>query len=182
MLKTLLLLSAMMLWSFPAWAVQEKTTASSDAPAIADQCARTLEPLDSILEDLENESLPLKDESGQPLGHRPIENRRQALAELRQTLDALRADPASLKWAATLLIQSESLSDDLYDLSQIAYDNDHEELGKRLSEVVNALDAQQDSIESLTLSLADAKENRIRQLEDENATLRQQLKEATARH
>ncbi len=182
MRQLLLFLSAAAVCLCPAWGAQESASEEPDVTGVTARYEESLKPLDAIFEDLENENLPLKDESGEAIGHRPLENRRQALEELRQTLEKLRMDPTSLKWAMTLLIQSESLSDDLYDLAQIAYDNDREELGKRLSEVVGALDAHQDSIEALALSLADAKEIRIRKLEDENASLRQQLKEATAKH
>jgi hypothetical protein len=177
-----LLLAAAALAVSPAWGAQENSSAATGVPDLAARLEKCVEPLDGVFDDIENENLPLTNESGEPLGHRPLENRRQALTELRQTLEKVRAEPASLKWAATLLIQSESLSDDLYGLSQIAYDNDREEMGRRLSEVVNSLDAERDSIESLTLSLADEKEDRIRRLEAENGALRRQLKRATERH
>lgn len=182
MRKSFLLVSAIAVCLTPAWSAQQSSTESPDVTGVTARYEESLKPLDAIFEELESENLPLKDESGEPIGHRPIQNRRQALEDLRQTLEKLRMDPASLKWATTFLIQSESLSDDLYDLSQIAYDNDREELGKRLSEVVGELDAQRDSIEGLALALADAKENQLRKLEDENASLRQQLKDATAKH
>jgi hypothetical protein len=173
-----LLFAAVTLVALPSWAAQEGSLTPTEVPGFAADYEKSLGPLDGIFDDLESENLPLTNDSGEPLGHRPIENRRQALADLRQTLEKIRAKPGSLKWAATLLIQSESLSDDLYDLAQIAYDNDREDIGRRLSEVVKALDAQRDLIESLTLSLADQKENRIKQLEAENAALRKQLKPA----
>lgn len=182
MRPSFLLLSAFVLSLSPALGAQESTSTAPDVAGVTARYEESLKPLDAIFEDLENENLPLKDESGEPIGHRPIENRKQALEELRQTLEKLRMNPESLKWATTFLIQSESLSDDLYDLTQIAYDNDREELGKRVSEVVGELDAQNDSIENLAFALADAKENRIKQLEEENAGLRQQLKDATAKH
>ncbi len=181
MRTTILLLSAIALGLSPAWGAQENDATAAGVTEFVARYEKTLEPLDAVLEDLESENLPLANESGEPLGHRPIENRRRTLEELRQTLEKLRAEPASLKGVATLLIQSESLSDELYDLAQIAYDNDREELGKRLSEVVNALDAEQDSIESLTLALADEKEDRIKKLEAENESLRQKLKKAVER-
>ena len=97
---------------------------------------------------------------------------------MRDTLDKLRAEPRNLTLATKLFIQSESLTDDLYDLAQIAYDNDREELGRQLSDLVARLDAEGDSIESYALALAQEKEDRIKQLEAENANLRQQLKQA----
>ncbi len=177
-----LFLTALVLSLSPALDAQESNSTAADVSGVTARYEESLKPLDAIFEDLGNENLPLKDESGEPIGHRPIENRKQALEDLRQTLEKLRMNPESLKWATTFLIQSESLSDDLYDLSQIAYDNDREELGRRLSEVVGELDAQTDAIENLVFALAGAKEKRIRQLEDENANLHQQLKDAAAKH
>jgi hypothetical protein len=181
MRTTILLLAAIALGSSPAWSAQDNNSTVAQVPDLASHYEEILGPLDSVLEDLENENLPLTNESGEPVGHRPIENRRKALEDLRQTLEKLRGEPASLKGAVTLLVQSESLSDELYDLAQVAYDNDREELGKRISEVVNSLDAEQEAVESLTLALADEKEDRIKKLEVENESLRQKLKKAVER-
>lgn len=175
MRKAWLILPVLLLFSAPAICADEKGAAPSP-PAFLAEDEKNLEPLDAVYEDLESEKLPLMDEAGQPVGHRPLENRRQALSDLRHTLEQLRADPGNLVSVTTLFIQSESLADDLYDLSQVAYDNDREELGRRLAELVTRLDAQRDAIETYTLSLATEKEERIRKLESENGNLRQDLK------
>jgi hypothetical protein len=178
MQKTLLILCGFLLCFAPAWGAQKETPAAEKTPEFLVRYSKLLEPLDAAYASLESENLPLLDESGQPVGRHPIENRREALAELRDTLNKLRAEPRNLTLATKLFIQSESLTDDLYDLAQIAYDNDREELGKQLSDLVARLDAERDSIESYTLVLAQEKEDRISQLEAENAKMRQQIKQA----
>jgi ABC-type phosphate transport system auxiliary subunit len=179
MRKTILVISGFLLCFAPAWGAQKGTSVAEETPEFLARYCKLLEPLDTVYENLETENLPLLDDSGQPVGRHPIENRREALAELRDTLNKLRPEPRNLTLATKLFVQSESLTDDLYDLSQIAYDNDREELGKQLSNLVARLDAERDSIESYTLVLAQEKEARIRRLEAENANLRQQLKQAS---
>lgn len=175
-MRKALIVLAMILTCLPqAWSTEETPRKGADLIAFLETCQKILQPLDAVYEDLESENLPLMDESGQPLGHRPLENRRQALAELRHTVEQLHAEPENLVLVTTLFIEFESLTDDLYDLSQIAYDNDREDLGRRLAELVSQLDAQRDTIESYTLSLAAEKESRLQQLEDENQNLHFEL-------
>lgn len=139
---------------------------------------KQLQPLDAAYADLENEKLPLRDELGKLLGRRPIENRRQALASLRDTVHRLEANPQDLVLTTELFLKTESLTDDLFDLSQTAYDNDREELGNRFSDLLTAIDNKKDLIESYALSLAGEKQERIRELEKENRDLQRKLKEA----
>jgi DNA anti-recombination protein RmuC len=176
MRKTLWALAALFLCLSQARGAEKTTLTAESMPEFVARYQKLLQPLDAIYENLESENLPLRDETAQPIGHHPLENRRQALSELRDTLAKLGADPRNLTLVTTFFIQSESLSDDLYDLTQIAYDNDREELGKQLSDVVARVDAQRDAVESYTLALAQEKEDRIQQLEAENASLRQELK------
>jgi hypothetical protein len=179
MRRTLMVISGFLLCFAPARGAQKETSTADSTPEFVARYPKLLEPLDAVYKDLESENLPLLDESGQPVGRHPIENRREALAELRDTLNKLCAEPRNLTLVTKFFIQSESLTDDLYDLSQIAYDNDREELGKQLSDLVARLDAEGDPIESYTLALAQEKEDRIRQLEAENANMRQQLKQVS---
>ncbi len=178
MRKALLIISGFLLCFVPVWDARGETLSAQKMPEFLARYPKLLEPLDAAYDGLESENLPLLDDSGQPVGRHPIENRREALAELRDTLKKLRAEPRDLSLVTKFFIQSESLTDDLYDLSQIAYDNDREELGRQLSDLVARLDAEGDSIESYALALAQEKEDRIKQLEAENANLRQQLKQA----
>ncbi len=162
---------------FHSVAQSDELTPSS-LPDFLSDYERSLIPLDAAYADLANETLAPLDEKGQPLGHRPIENRRQAIADLRQTLHRLTANPQDLLLTTTLFIQTETMADDLFDLSQIAYDNDREELGKRLSDLMTALDRYRDGIESYMLSLARDAQERLGRLERENRDLQQKLKEA----
>ena len=68
------------------------------------------------------------------------------------------------------------MTDDLYDLSQIAYDNDREDLGKRLSDLMTPLDRDRAQIESYTLTLAEETEARAEELEKRNQELEQTRK------
>jgi hypothetical protein len=156
-----------------------KLTAST-LPQFLAEFQRSLEPLDSAFDDLENAKLPLLDDSGHPLGRRNIQDRRKTLSELRDAIKQLGASPQDLVLAVTLFSRTERLADDLYDLSQIAYDNDQEELGTRLADLLTTLDPNQDLIESYALSLATEREERLRALEKENQDLQQKLKEAQA--
>jgi hypothetical protein len=132
---------------------------------------RNLIPLEGAYGEIENDPLPLYDENGQPLGHRPLEDRRKALADLRETLHQLSDKPRELRLALKLFFETEDLNDDLYDLAQIAYDNDREELGKRLADVVNALDLNRALIENYALALAEETEARVEELEKRNQKL-----------
>jgi vacuolar-type H+-ATPase subunit I/STV1 len=180
MQKAWLFLPMLLALSSPAWGADEKS-AHPNPPAFLGAYKDDLKPLDALYEDLESENLPLLDETGQPVGHRPLENRRQALAELRNTLDQLRQDPENLVSVTETFIQTESLSDDLYDLSQIAYDNDREDLGRWLAELVSRLDEERGDLESYARALAARKEFRIHELESENERLRENLKQIMGR-
>ena len=75
-------------------------------------------PLEKVYKELTNQDLPLRDQSGQPLARRPIQDRLAALTTLRQTERQLAAKPEDLVLATTIVIQTESLAtDDLFDLS-----------------------------------------------------------------
>lgn len=182
MRKSVVLLAAVILACAPRLRAQEDNPTAASVTAQADRFEKTLEPLDSVLDDLESENLQMNNDSGGPQEHRPVENRRQALTELRQTIQKLRAQPDDLKGVVTLLVQSEALSDELFELVQVAYDNDREELGRRISEVVTDIDAQQDSVQALVMAVADEQESRIKKLEADNETLRKQLKQAREKH
>jgi len=99
---------------------------------------------------------------------------------LRDTVKQLEVSPQDLVLTMTLFSRAERLADDLYDLSQIAFDNDQEELGTRLADLLTSFDRNQDLIESYALRLATEEEERLRALEKENQNLQQKLKEAQA--
>lgn len=175
MRRVWILLPTFLFCLLPVARAQAPNPMRDDAPEFLNAYEKSLQPLDALYDDLESENMPLTDESGQPLGHRPIANRRESLDELRHTLAQLRDNPRNMVLVTTLFIESEALTDDLYDLSQTAFDNDREELGKRLADLVSGLDAQRDAIENYTLALASEKEERLHRLESENADLRSEL-------
>lgn len=179
--RILLVILAGML-SFPSVRrAQDETLTASTLPEFLARYEQNLGPLDQAYEELTNENVPLRDETGQPLGRRHIEDRRQALAGLRQTVHQLASSPSDLVLTTTLFAQTEALVDDLFDLSQICYDNDREELGKLFSDLETTIDRNNDLVESYALKLATAKQDRLQELEKENRDLQQKLKEAAER-
>lgn len=158
---------------------QEQNPAASDIPEFVARYQESLERVDAAFSDLASENLPLRDDEGKPLARRPLEDRRQALADLRDTSSRLAQNPQDLVLATTLFVRSEALADDLFDLAQLAYDNDREELAKRLTDLLGVMDHDKDLLQSFALSLAEKKEERIHQLEKENQELKDRLKEAT---
>jgi hypothetical protein len=156
---------------------QEKLT-SANLPEFLKHYDTNFSLLDQIYRELAEEELPLRDEAGQPLGRRPIEDRRQALSDLRQNLLRLAADPQDLVLTATLVFKTENLADDLFDLSQIAYDNGREELGKRLGDLQITMDHNKEMLAAYLLALAAEKQERIVQLEKEITELERKIKEA----
>lgn len=165
-------------WAVSLEAQDEKLTAYNLPQFLADY-ERSLGHIDSAFADLASEGLPLRDESGKPLGRRNITDRRKTVADLRDAEKRAAASPQDLVLALTLFSDNERLADDLYDLSQIAYDNDREELANRLTELLATVDHNQDLIESYVLNLAAEKQKTILALQQENRELQQKLKGAT---
>jgi Fe-S cluster assembly scaffold protein SufB len=156
---------------------QQKLTATN-LPDFLARYDTNFGPLQAVFKDLANENLPMTDETGQPLARRHMEDRLLALTNLRQTARQLAAKPEDLVLTATLVIRTESMADDLFDLSQVAYDNDREELGKQLSTLQVTLEENKDLLADYLLELAAEKQNRLQQLEKEVDDLNQKLKEA----
>lgn len=136
-----------------------------------------LRPLQKVYDGLGEENLPLEDERGQSLTRRNIEDRRRSLREILSTIDGLASAPQDLVLATRLLLQTEALTDDLFDLSQAAYDWDREELGKQLHDLETVVDGHSAWIESYVLSLAADRQARLRELEKENEDLKKHLSE-----
>lgn len=142
---------------------------------------KNLDRVGEAYSDLVNENLPLRDETGQPVGRHHLDDRRKELADLRQTVRELAENPQDLVRTIRLFIQTETLVDDIFDLSQIAYDNDNEELGKRFSDLETATDQNREFLESYALSLAGEKQQRVLELEKQNSDLEKKLKEVAER-
>lgn len=163
----------------PRAEAQDKNPAAFDLGEFLQRHESGLRQLDRLYGELANENLPMRDEAGQPLTRRPIEDRRQALNELVTTVQQLAANPQDMVSATKFLVQSEALADDLFALSQIAYDNNREELGRQLADHLRLMDRHNALIESYALDLAAEKETRLRELEKQNQELRLKLREAT---
>jgi hypothetical protein len=178
MLRIPLVLMAAMVWFPIASAAQNEELTDSNVPEFLARYEQSLGAVNQAFDDLVNENLPLHDETGQPLGRHHIEDQRQTLVSLRDTLHRLASNPQDVVQFTTLLVQNEVLADDLYDLSQTAYDNDREELGKHFADLEASVDHDNQRVEAYALKLAGAKQDRIVQLEKENRELQEKLKEA----
>ncbi len=151
---------------------------TSNLPQFLAGYEQSLEPVDAAYADLINQPFPMRDDSGKQVGRREIQDRRKIVADLRQTARALAARPEDLVLALTLFDVSEKLGDDLYDLSQIAYDNDLEEPAMRLNELLATVNQNQDLIEAYVFHLAAAKQKQLLELQKETQQeLRQKLAE-----
>jgi hypothetical protein len=162
---------------FPTSLLAQQQLTAANLPEFLARYDTNFGPLDAVFKDLTNENLPLTDESGQPLARRPLADRLQSLPSLRQTARQLAAKPEDLVLATTLVIRTESLADDLFDLSQVAYDNDREELGNRLNNLQTTMEDNKGLLADYLLALAADKQNRLQQLEKEVDDLHQKLKE-----
>jgi hypothetical protein len=154
---------------------------SSDLPRFLTGYEQSLEPIDAAYSDLVNHPWPMRDGSGKRVGHREIKDRRKIIADLRETAKELAANPDDLLLALTLFDQTEKLGDDLYDLSQIAYDNDMEEPAMRLTELLGTVDHNQDLIAGYVFTLTKQQQKQLLQLQRENQEMRQKLRGAEAK-
>jgi len=176
MKKALILLFMFSVAIFPTTLLPQQKLTAANLPDFLARYDTNFGPLDAVFKDLASESLPLTDEAGQPLARRPLADRLLALTNLRQTARQLAAKPEDLVLATTLVIRTESLADDLFDLSQVAYDNDREELGNRLSNLQTTMEENKELLADYLLALAAEKQNRLQQLEKEVDELHQKLK------
>jgi hypothetical protein len=152
---------------FPATLQAQQKLTATNLPDFLARYDTNFGPLDAAFNDLKNGNLRLTDEAGQPLARRPLEDRLLEASNLRQTARQLAAKPEDLVLATTLVIRTESLADDLFDLSQMAYDNDREELGNRLNDLQITMDDNKKLLADYLLALAAEKQNRLQQLEQE---------------
>jgi len=174
------ILAVAMLWFvlFPGATSAQEKLSSSNLSEFLKQYDTNFSLLDGVYRELGEDALPLRDEKGHLLGHRPIEDRRQSLSDLRQSVLQLGTHPQDLVIAAKLVFKTETLADDLFDLSQIAYDNDREELGKHLEDLQLTMDHNKEVLAAYLLDLAAQAQDRIVQLEKDKAELERKLKEA----
>ena len=152
-----------------------------EAPAFVAGLEEALKTAEEACTDMANNHLPLRDEQGRPLGPRPLEGFRPSVDDVRHLNQQLAASPADFVLATDLFLETGELADALFDFSQTAYDNDREELGRRLVDVSAALDRHQQEIKTYTLNLATKLQQRVRKLEEENQSLQRRLDEALAK-
>jgi len=162
---------------FPTTLLPQQKLTATNLPDFLARYDTNFGPLEVVFKDLANENLPLTDEAGQPLARRPFADRILAVTNLRQTARQFAAKPEDLVLACAVVIRTESLADDLFDLSQVAYDNDREELGSRLSTLQITMEGNKELLADYLLALAAEKQNRLQQLEKEVDELHQKLKE-----
>ena len=153
----------------------------SDLPRFLASYEQSLEPIDAAYADLIDQPFPMRDDSGKRVGRREIKDRRTIVADLRETAKELAASPEDLVLALTLFDRTEKLADDLYDLSQLAYDNDLEEPATRLTELLVTVNHNQDLIESYVFNLATEKQKQLLQLRKETQEMRRKLQAEEAR-
>jgi len=164
---------------FPPTLLPQQKLTVTNLPDFLARYDTNFGPLEVLYKDLANENLPLTDETGQPLARRPFADRLLAVTNLRQTARQFAAKPEDLVLASTVVIRTESLADDLFDLSQVAYDNDREELGNRLSTLQITMEENKELLADYLLALAAEKQNRLQELEKEVDELHRKLKEGT---
>ena len=162
---------------FPTSLLPQQKLTYSNLPDFLARYDTNFGPLEGVFKDLTNENLPLTDETGQPLARRPLTDRLQSLTNLRQTARQLAEKPDDLVLATTVVIRTETLADDLFDLSQVAYDNDREELGNRLNNLQITMEDNKGLLAEYLLALAADKESQLQKLEKEVDDLHQKLKE-----
>jgi hypothetical protein len=176
MRKTLALLVALAgLAGSPALQAQQPVPSQADLQEFLARHRDAMRPLEQLFDELADEDLPLEDVRGQSLTRRNIEDRRQSVRDLTATIDALALAPQDLVLATRLFVQTETLTDDLFDLSQAAYDDDREELAKRLHDLETVIDRHRAWTESYLLSLAADRQARLVKVEQENAELKKKL-------
>lgn len=160
---------------------QDQKPPVQETPSFAARLEEALRTADDACTEMANNHLPLRDEQGRPLSSRALEGFRPSVDDVRHLNQQLVANPTDFVLATDLFLQSGELADALFDFSQTAYDNDREELGRRLVEISAALERHQQEIKTYTLDLATKMQQRVRKLEEENQVLQRKLDEAQAK-
>ena len=160
---------------------QDQKTSPRQAPAFAARLEEVLKTADEACTEMANNHLPLRDEQGRPLNPRALEGFRPSVDEVRRLHQQLAASPADFTLTTSLFLKTDELADALFDFSQTAYDNDREDLGRRLVEISAALERNQQQIKTYLLELATELQQRVRKLEEENQDLQRRLAEALAK-
>lgn len=158
---------------------QDQPLTATSLPRVLGDYQQTLQQVDAAFTEILSEKMPLLDDSGRPVGRHNIEDRHKEVAAMREIAKQLTASPQDLVVTLRLADGTEKLGDDVYDLSQMAFNSDREELANRLARLLPAVDLVQDALGSYAVSLADGKQKRIVELELEVQELRQKLDAAS---
>ena len=160
---------------------QDQKPPAREAPAFVARLEEALKTAEEACTEMADNHLSLHDEQGRPIGPRAIEVSRPSVDDVRRLNQQLAASPSDFALATDLFLQTGELADALFDFSQTAYDNDREELGRRLVEISAALEHRQQEVKIYTLDLATRLQQRVRRLEEENQDLQRKLDEALAK-
>ena len=159
---------------------QDQIPLGREAPAFMAGLEKALKTAEEACNEMADNHLPLRNEQGRPLGQPALERSRLSVDDVRHLSQQLAASPTDFVLAMDLFLQTGELADALFDFSQTAYDNDREELGRRLVEISAALEHRQQEVKIYTLDLATKLQQRVRRLEEENQNLQRKLDEALA--
>jgi hypothetical protein len=159
---------------------QDAKPPAREAPAFVARLEEALKTAEEVCVEMANNHLPLRDEQGRPIDPQTFEGFRPSVDSVRRLNQQLAASPADFVVATNLFLETGGLANALFDFSQTAYDNDREELGRRLVEISAALERRQQDIKTYTLDLATRLQQRVRKLEEENQNLQRKLDETLA--
>lgn len=137
----------------------------SNLPSFLKTFNADVNQVNEVFEHLARASMPMFDAKGQTLGRRKIKDRQQTVVDLKKTLDDFERRPDNLVVTMTLSAQTEELADELYDLTEIAYDNDQEETALDLTRLLGDFNDDAGLIQAYALNLAAEKEGKLSRLE-----------------
>lgn len=149
---------------FGAQADIDKLT-PSNLPAFLKTFTSDVDQVNDAFEAMSKTKPPMLDAKGQTLGRRRIKDRQQIVVDLKKTLQDFKSRPENLVVTMTLSAQTEELADEIYDLTELAYDNDQEETAMQLTRLLGDFNDDASLIQAYALGIASQKEQRLSQLE-----------------
>lgn len=174
MRRALLLFAA---WGLAAAALPAEDLAWSreDRMEFLSRHLDAIDPIERVYEEADAARLPVRDEFGRSLRRRGAQDPRHPVEQLRDALERLQSQPDDLALATRMLVATDALLDDLFDLSNAAYENDQEDLARRLDDFTRVIERHWAEVEDYVLYLAGEKQQRLQELERENFLLRETL-------
>lgn len=138
---------------------------SSNLPSFLKTFSSDVAEVNAAFEHLSKNGAAMFDSKGQALGRRRIKDREQTVIDLKGTLKDFKRQPGNLVVTMTLSAQTEELADEIYDLTQMAYDNDQEETALNLTRLLGHFNDDAGLLQAYALELASQKEQRLTRLE-----------------